>query len=357
MAYYSLVNYSDATHAANMLAFRGFMTTPSASSGPGWVCVGSGDGKASGGQYSGTDGSAIDNATSGASKSLNNQNAWFVLKSSDNARHFLFQRKTDVADWKITYSRAEFDFGAAGPATAPALKTNATNGVSEGSVIFDGTLFRHAEGDYWMNVVAGDGSLTPSSFYMFAYKKGGLPSGATTMLICDILDAASTADGDQDSCVVYANSNATPNHATDGVLFNGRLHKSKDSAGTNTFKGFVCYNKAAPAQSFLNVTVSTHGTIGSSGTSGSPTYDLNFAPHNISTSAFDTSADETLPVYYFVVSSPTQGQYDSFKGGSSLMLFGNKTKTTGQLLKLSSDGDRIFINGFLFPWTGQTPAI
>jgi hypothetical protein len=265
--------------------------------------------------------------------------------------HFLFQRKIAITDWKITYSRSEFDFASANSSTAPTLKTNTLNGVSEGSTIFDGTFFQHAEGNYWFNVVASDGISGDNSFYAFAYAKGSLPSGATTMLIFDVLDPASTADGDQDTCVVYANSNSSPNNATDGVLFNGRIHKAGNLTGRNTFKGFVCYNKTSPAQSFLNITVATHGNIAASGTGASPDYALNLAPHNISTSAFDPSMDETLPVYYFCVTDPAQGLYDSFKGGSSLMSFGNKTKVTGQLLKLSSDGDRIFINGFLFPWT------
>lgn len=348
MAYYSLVNVTEQTHAAIMLRFRDFMTSADPS-GPGWSCVGSGDGKATGGTYSATDGSAIDNSVSGQTKSLNNANSWFVLKSPDSSRFFLFQRKSSTSDWKITYSRSAFVFTSANAFTAPALALNATNSVSDGSVIFDGTFFPHAEGQYWFDAVAGDRTNESSSFYAFAYPVGGLSGGATTMLALDVLSATSTADGDSDPCVVYANANASPTDASDGVLYNGRMHKAGNISGRNTFKGFVCWNQASPPQSFKNVTVSTYG----SGTSASRSA-LNYAPYNMSTNAYVPSSDETLPVYYFVVTDPVQGSYDSFKGGSRLMLYGNPSRTTGQLLKLSSDGDKIFINGFLFPWVNAT---
>jgi hypothetical protein len=339
MAFYISSNNQPATHAASIWSFFSFITD---SSGANWTCVASGDGKAVGGSYSATSGAAITSATS-----LNNQNAWFVIKSPDSATQFLFQRLAASSDWKVTYSKSNFVYTSAGAATAPTLATNANNGASEGSVVFNGTLFPNSENTYVFNICAGDRSNEYCSFYFFAYKAGELNKGATTMFVFDVIEAAGKADGDLDPYVVYVNANSNPKDVSDGVLFNERMHKSADSTGRNTFKGFVCYNMASPSQSFVNMTVSSYGSAGSSSRSSS-----NYAPYNVAPNAYVSATDETLPVYYFHVNS-TQGIYDSFKGGSHLMLYGNPLRATGETLTLSATSDKIFVNGFLFPWTAN----
>lgn len=340
MTSYISANILKSTHSESMYEFFTFITD---SSQAGWACVGSGDGISSYQQ-----GSSVFTSGSSGALGLNNANAWFAIGSPDQSRFLLFQRLASGSDWKITYSRSDFDYTSASNSVAPSIPQNAVNSNNDGSQIFNGTLFPQSEGNCRFNICANDSS--DMSFYFFAYENTALTSGATTMFIFDVLSSSAIATGDNDPCVVYANANLLPTHANDGVLFNGRIHKSANQAGSNSFWGFVCHNALSPAQQFLKMTVSTYGSYSLANRS-----DLNFAPNNPLTNPYDLNSDESLPVYYFHLKT-SPDQYDSFKGGSSLMLYGNKSRNVGDVLEFTSQSGateyKIFINGFLFPWDG-----
>jgi len=318
--------------------------------GPGWVCVASGDGLSA---YQATSSDPIAITTPGSGvNGVDNQNSWFVINSPDSERFLLVQRLASSSQWKVTYSKSTFDYTSSGASTPPALEKNLNNGNDNGSVVFNGTLFPHIENTYYYNVCAGDVSNT--SFYFFTYPIGKVSSGATAMIIMDVLSSDAQSTSDNDPCVVYANVNSNPVHATDGVLFENRIHKTADQTGTNCFKGFVCYDATSPPQSFLKMTVSTYGSSSSASRAAA-----NYGPYNMTTNSYDTNSYESLPVYYFYLSSATASNaYDSFKGGSSLMLYGNRNLKTGDILSSPSattagaQDYKLFINGFLFPWDG-----
>lgn len=330
------------THAESIFEIKSFLTGE-----PGWTVVSSGDGISN---YDATGGSAITSAGVGA-KGLNNNNAWFIIKSPSGIsdKYLCFQRKSgDGSGWVIRYSKTGFTVGTATHSVAPTAALNPSNSVLNESTLFDGTLFNVSAGSYVLNGAADD--VNDHGFYFFCHVSGKLTSGACTMLIHDPISFSSLAVGDEDPRVFYVNGNtlANINSSTDGILFGGRLYQSGSTSGKNTFKGYVCYNKSNPQQTFANITVSSFGRVDSA--TG------NYAPNNQGNSAYSSSAEEVLPVYYFHVNQPgSPNSRDSFKGGSSLMLMGNPvTRKTGDLLNLSYNGDKIFVNGFIFPWDGST---
>ncbi len=332
MAYSYSVNNTPATGAvAVYLLIAGLIAA-------GWTQVDSSDGTTRGAAQ----------VTSGASgtNGLGNNSAWVRLQAPsvngglivNQQREFTFQRGTTDLVWRIKYS-ASIGFGAGSPSS-----TQTPNNTDDCVILLGGgtdaaptyTSWLGTNGLYRWHVVCG-GAAEFYSFYCT-----GITSGTTTVtsaFMLDVMAAGSFSSLDVDPAVTYVSS-ASPWTET-WTSATTALAVVATPSVVRTWLGSVSNAQSSLVSNNVSCRVITWG----SSIVGGATLGVN--PF--------TAKDDTLPAPWIRTGLSTQPT--GWKGFSTIILWPTVLRTNLDTYNLSGTRDRIYINGFCLPWSGDVPTL
>lgn len=352
MAFRFLLNQTPQTFAECIFLWKEFMKSPSPD-GPGWRVRLSSMGS---GYTSFDDGDILTSPTL-----MSNPKSWFILQAPNGdgingKRELLFQVGSSTSEWRVKYSR--LGFLDATSATAEETPTSVSfNGSIDEAVIYGGgtnisptmqNLFSGlTEGSFVFNAAAQDSDGYGAYFFAYPKTKLRTSNGIKTMFILDPLKTGTYNQEDIDPVTIYIGNSPGQNTAYNMTVPSNYSGKK--------FMGYVCRGISG-MQKFVPLSIASWGSSSNEwapGSIGSANHSLN--PHS--------SYEDLCPVLYFYVnggSGVTQldalDPSQSYKGTSDVFYIGSSLRSNGDYYNYNGDyGNKIYINGFAFPWNNTAP--
>lgn len=328
MAYVFTLNVTPSTGAVNMFNLK------TALKAQGWTVPRSSDGTT----YNST-GDQITTGASGAGGMANNS-AWFVIQAPAGGRQLCIQRATANTTWWVRYS---FSAGFTGGSPAATVAPTATDQQNLAGTSVTGIAIFPTDNTYRTQTIVD--SASPYGWLQFTYAVGG---GIITSIF--MMDPITSISSDADPYVFICNASAgLPTMPGN----NGNVQQSAFSRPDSTIPasgilgGYL--KKGLAGEGFVSLSIMYYYAFinGSTVTNYIP-FTLGTDPNNgkddIFPALYGRSSNSTVPIGY--------------KGMSTLLQWTAVSRTTGDLLSISTTGDRFVMQGCLVcPWNNTVPTL